>query len=153
MTEEKKLFAFRNLRMCSKECLCLYVCPTGATNTENSIIDATKCTGCGACAKACASGAISLVPYVYPTQQPHTEPVIAALRGLARKKTEVELSASILPGRLAKALERSTRVIAEDIMRETGYLLPQGKESQEFIADIIQETKSEAAKKLPELMK
>ena len=153
MGEEKKRFAFRNLRMCSKECLCLYVCPTGATNTENSIIDVTKCTGCGACADACSSSAISLVPYVYPTQQPHTESVIAALRGLARKKTEDELTASVLPGRLAKAFERSNRVIAEDIMRETGFLLPQSKESQEFIAEIIQETKSEPAKKLLELMK
>jgi len=153
MVSEKKRFAFRNLRMCSKECLCLYVCPTGATNTENSIIDTSKCTGCGLCADACTSGAISLVPYMYPPQQSHTEPVITALRGLARKKTEVELAASILPGRLAKALERSTRVIAEDIIRETGYLLPQGQESQKFIADIILETKSETAKKLPELMK
>ena len=33
-----KNYAVRNLRLCTKDCLCLYVCPTGATDTENSII-------------------------------------------------------------------------------------------------------------------
>ena len=41
-------YAVRNLRLCTKDCLCLYVCPTGATDTENSIIDPEKCIGCGA---------------------------------------------------------------------------------------------------------
>ena len=36
------LFAVRNLRLCTKDCLCLYVCPTGASDTENSIIDRKK---------------------------------------------------------------------------------------------------------------
>ena len=44
-------YAVRNLRLCTKDCLCLYVCPTGATDTENSIIDPEKCIGCGACAE------------------------------------------------------------------------------------------------------
>jgi len=44
-----KKIAVRNLRLCTKDCLCLYVCPVGATDTENSIIDVTKCTGCGLC--------------------------------------------------------------------------------------------------------
>ena len=57
-----KKFAVRNLRLCTKDCLCLHVCPTGATDTENSIIDIDKCTGCGDCADACPSGAISMVP-------------------------------------------------------------------------------------------
>ena len=25
--------AVRNIRLCSKDCLCLYVCPTGASDT------------------------------------------------------------------------------------------------------------------------
>jgi Fe-S-cluster-containing dehydrogenase component len=39
-------YAVRNLRLCTKDCLCLYVCPTGATDTEDSIIDPNKCIGC-----------------------------------------------------------------------------------------------------------
>ena len=34
--------AVRNLRLCTKDCMCLYVCPTGATDTEDSIIDVKK---------------------------------------------------------------------------------------------------------------
>ena len=57
--------AVRNIRLCTKDCLCLYVCPTGATDTENSIIDTEKCVGCGACAESCPSKAISMVPKDY----------------------------------------------------------------------------------------
>ena len=52
--------AVRNLRLCTKDCLCLYVCPTGATDTENSIIDVTKCFGCGVCAAACPKKCLTL---------------------------------------------------------------------------------------------
>ncbi len=46
-------YAVRNLRLCTKDCLCLYVCPSGATDTENSIIGVNKCIGCGACQYVC----------------------------------------------------------------------------------------------------
>ena len=48
-----KKLAVRNLRLCTKDCLCLYVCPTGAADTENSIIDPEKCVGCGLCVQRC----------------------------------------------------------------------------------------------------
>ena len=47
MEKKAEMFAYRNLRLCTKDCLCLYVCPSGATDTENSIIDREKCIGCG----------------------------------------------------------------------------------------------------------
>ena len=52
--------AVRNLRLCTKDCLCLYVCPVGATDTENSIIDVNKCIGCGICTTKCKFDAITL---------------------------------------------------------------------------------------------
>ena len=52
--------AVRNLRLCTKDCLCLYVCPVGATDTENSIIDVNKCIGCGICTTKCEFDAIHL---------------------------------------------------------------------------------------------
>ena len=75
--------AVRNLRLCTKDCLCLYVCPYGATDTENSIIDVDKCNGCGLCAQACPSGAISMVPVEFPPQQSKTDEVKATLNELA----------------------------------------------------------------------
>ena len=83
-----KKIAVRNLRLCTKDCLCLYVCPVGATDTENSIIDVTKCTGCGICAEACPSKAISMVPLSYPLQQKKAEKVVAAANILAQAKAQ-----------------------------------------------------------------
>ena len=129
-------FAVRNVRMCEKDCLCLYVCPTGASDTENSVIDAEKCIGCGACAEACPAGAISLVPKEYPPQQVKTEAVIAVLRQLVSSKAEQERMAAALPGPLAKALEKSNRIMAEDLLRESGFMLPQSGEVFQVLVDM-----------------
>ena len=85
-----KKIAVRNIRLCTKDCLCLYVCPTGAADTENSIIDVNKCIGCGVCAQSCPSGAISMVPTEYPPQQPKEKNVADALYALLKSKTVQE---------------------------------------------------------------
>ena len=159
-----KRYAVRNLRLCTKDCLCLYVCPTGATDTEDSIIDVAKCIGCGVCADACPSKAISLVPEDYPPQQPKRERVTAALRGMARSKIEGERTALALAEsaegdglyRLMKAVEKSERLVAEDIWREAGYMLPQSANTHELLAELakaLPEDVSHTAKTLRDTIK
>ena len=132
-------YAVRNIRLCSKDCLCLYVCRTGATNTENSIIDITKCIGCGDCAEACPSGAISMVPVEYPPQQPKSEAVVSAMNKLLKSKAKQESIAAGLLGKLALAIEKSNLIMAEDIVREAGFMLPQSKNAIEFLRSLLEE--------------
>ena len=129
-------YAVRNLRLCTKDCLCLYVCPTGATDTENSIIDVEKCIGCGACADACPSAAISMVPKELPPQQPKEEKVVEALRGLLQSKAKAENLAAQPPDALSVAVEKSSRLMAEDLCREAGFMLPQSGNTREFLESI-----------------
>lgn len=129
-------YAVRNLRLCTKDCLCLYVCPTGAADTENSIIDPDKCIGCGVCAEACPSGAISMMPKELPPQQPKTEQVTEALRVLAQSKAKAESIASQLPDTLSEAVAKSSRLMAEDLCREAGFMLPQSANTKEFLEQI-----------------
>ena len=129
-------YAVRNLRLCTKDCLCLYVCPTGATDTEDSVIDAKKCIGCGVCAESCPSGAISMVPKSLPVQQPKEDKVVEALRGLIRSKNQAEAIAARLPDALSAAVEKSSRLMAEDLCREAGFMLPQSGNTKEFLERI-----------------
>lgn len=152
--------AVRNIRLCTKDCLCLYVCPVGATDTENSVIDVNKCIGCGACADACPSAAISMVPKEYPPQQPKTDSVKAVLNSVAQRKADEEKAAlqiaeeTELDGlyRLMRAVAKSERLVAEDVMREAGYMLPQSDNAHTLLEALIAEAPAgfpvETAKKL-----
>ncbi len=129
-------YAVRNLRLCTKDCLCLYVCPVGATDTENSIIDKNKCIGCGVCADSCPSGAITMMPYELPPQQPKKEETVNSLRALIQSKTKAEKIASLLPDEVFVAVVKSCRLMAEDLNREAGYMLPQSENTRLFLEKI-----------------
>ena len=141
-----KRVAVRNLRLCTKDCLCLFACPTGATDTENSIIDVDKCIGCGACADACPSKAISMVPVEYPKQQEKTDAVVAALREMTQRKADQEkMAAQVAEStdkkglyRLMMAFQKSIRLLGADLMRESRFMLPQSDEAKEVLQTLVE---------------
>ena len=153
------MFAVRNLRLCTKDCLCLYVCPTGAADTETGQVDREKCTGCGACVSACPSHALSLMPDTLPPPQPKAPEVREELAALARSKAGLERAAAGLAAspdpvlaQLGRAAERACRLMAEDLMREGGYMLPQGEAAKALLRELLEE-EQEAAFPRPEAEK
>ncbi|MEG0095805.1 MAG: 4Fe-4S binding protein [Erysipelotrichaceae bacterium] len=139
------MHAVRTIRLCTKDCLCLYVCPTGAADTENSIIDVDKCIGCGLCAAACPSKAISMVPEKYAAQQVHDESVVSAMKAFSLSKVKQEKIALQIKettdnkvlAQLMEAISKSNHLMGEDIIREAGYMLPQSNNTHEFLQSLI----------------
>lgn len=158
------MHAVRNIKLCTKDCLCLYVCPTGATDTETGQVDPSKCIGCGACAKSCPSHAISMVPEEFPPQQKKTDDVINALRVLSLSKSIQEKAAleildkenSLVAKQFAEAVAKSNRVMTEELVRESGYMIPQSKNARDLLKTMLNEKAEdfprEAAEKLLELI-
>lgn len=140
--------AYRNIKLCSKDCLCLFVCPTGATNNETGQIDFSKCIGCGACANACPAHAITMIPNNYPKQQEKNNNVINTLLDIAKSKIEeIKLLSGLMENasdeekKLLKAIIHSNTVIIEDLMREAGFMLPQSKNAHDLLVKISHDEK------------
>lgn len=160
------MHAVRNIRLCTKDCICLFVCPTGATDTETGQIDASKCLdGCRLCVDACPSHAIFLLPKNYADQQKKTDTTKKALRELARSKAKQERLAQaiahetddLILKQLANTLVRSTRILQEDLYRESGFMLPQDAITKDFLKGLLATNKDkdfprEAVERLLELL-
>ncbi len=138
------MYAVRNIRLCTKDCLCLYVCPTHATDTETGQIDRNKCIGCGKCANACPSHAISLVPEEMPEHRYKADKVKDSLNVLIKNKAQQEAIANNIldnsknddQAKLAKAISLSNHIMAEDIAREAGFMLPQSQNAINLLKEM-----------------
>lgn len=53
-------------------------------------------------------------------------------------KITQENTASSINNKLAKAIEKSNRIIAEDIIRESGFMFPQSGNTKEFSEALLQ---------------
>ena len=144
MSSKSERYAYRDLKICTKDCLCLFVCPTGATDNETGQIDFDKCIGCGNCAASCPSKAISMLPRVYPKQKVKDKRVIRELFKLADSKIEqikvlknmINNSSNDDEKRLYKAFIHSNKVMVEDMMREAGFMLPQSSNTNKLLLSL-----------------
>lgn len=139
------MHAYRDVNLCTKDCLCLYVCPTGATDTETGQIDFEACIGCGKCAVACPSRALTMVPREYPKQQAKDNTTVSALRKISDTKLEHEQVARDLASveenpikkQLLMAVAESNKLMAEDLIRESGYMIPQSGNVKKFLQGLM----------------
>ena len=83
-----------------------------------------------------------MVPNKMPKQQPKNQVVISELFKIVNSKIEQnKILKSLLKenkedSRLLKSLIHSNKVMVEDIIREAGYMLPQSKNTHQFLEDI-----------------
>jgi len=159
------MHAVRNIKLCTKDCVCLFVCPTGATDTETGQIDASRCLdGCRLCVDVCPSHAISLLPETYAEPKRKDEAIARHLMVLLESKAKQESIAAGISQTaggtvkaLALALERSNRILAEDCAREAAFMLPQSDAVRELLAAMLDQPYGEdfpadAVKRLLELL-
>lgn len=153
----EKSHAYRNLKLCSKDCLCLFVCPTGATDNETGQIDFEKCIGCGACAAACPARAITMLPNKMPKQMTKDPNIVSELFKIIDNKIEENKMLNNLLKEnkedeiFLKTLIHSNKVMIEDIAREAGYMLPQSKNTNTLLED-IKANGDETSKKIAETL-
>ena len=140
------MHAARNIALCTKDCLCLFICPTGATDTENGQIDFARCLdGCRLCVDACPSHALYLVHDTYPEKPAKAEIVVTPLDELAKSKVKQEANCVSVAqeggprAKLAKALALSNRILAEDATREADFMVPGGKHTKALLEKLLEE--------------
>ncbi|MDR3019374.1 MAG: hypothetical protein LBU66_00545 [Treponema sp.] len=101
-----------------------------------------------------------MIPDKYPPQQKKTATVIAAQRALGRSKTRQKkiaetvaaISNSAITRQFAKAIAKSNHRVAEDILRESGYMLPQSAEVRELLETMLEKATPDFPKNAAELL-
>jgi flavorubredoxin len=101
-----------------------------------------------------------MLPDKYPPQQPKTKAVIAAQRALGYSKLLQEeiadniasSSNSAVTQQFARAIAKSNRRMAEDILRESGYMLPQSTQARELLSAIRENPAQDFPKDAVELL-
>ena len=142
--------AARNFSLCTKDCLCLFVCPTGATDTETGQIDFAKCLdGCRLCIDACPSHAIYMVYDRYPEKPAKADTVVNTLQNLSQSKVDQESAYKAIQdlggpqAKLARAFALSNRILAEDCTREADFMLPQAPQVRTLLDKLAEHTHEE----------
>jgi hypothetical protein len=101
-----------------------------------------------------------MVPVKYPPQQKKTKAVVAAQRSLGYSKVLQEQIAnaaaasakSAVARQFAKAVAKSNLRMAEDILRESGYLLPQSAEVRKLLEEMVNKAPPDFPKDAAELL-
>jgi len=87
-----------------------------------------------------------MVPGEYPPQQPKSEAVVEAQRALGLSKVRQERIAeaiaasanSAVKKQFAEAVAKSNRLMAEDLLRESRYMLPQSDEVRDLLEAMLE---------------
>lgn len=145
MSSQNACVAVRDINLCTKECLCLSVCPTGATAAAaaaGTSIDPDKCIGCALCADICPSGAISMVMVGSPARQPKApEPAFEPAEKKIAAKIAIEaapIGAGEAPGELASAMGRSAQLVEDGLRSEGGFARASGDRARGLL-DMVSE--------------
>jgi len=101
-----------------------------------------------------------MVPGKYPPQQPKTEAVVAAQRALGFSKVQQELIAeavaasanSAVKKQFAEAVAKSNHLMAEDLLRESRYMLPQSNEVRDLLEAMLENAAPDFPKDAVELL-
>jgi hypothetical protein len=114
---------------------------------------------------ACPSHAISLSPVSYPPPQSKADTVSETLLKLAQSKlTQASIAEGVAQSsidadtrQIADAVAASNRLMAEDLLRESGYLLPQSENVRALLKALLDAPPDEAfpadaARRLLELL-
>jgi Fe-S-cluster-containing hydrogenase component 2 len=132
------MYAIRNVSKCTKDCLCLFVCPTGATDTETGQIDSSKCIdGCRLCVDICPSGAISLMVENFPLRPKKDERVVRSLQNVLKNTLTALESVGGSEHPLIQGFRQSLAILAEDCAREEGFMIPQDSRVNELLESLL----------------